>query len=218
MLSQTQILAFNAISTFVKSLNENYGKVQHSLALYSRLIEHMNLSQVQAISKVVNGFVKYISNNQEAIENCDVEKLTSNRVEYSEKVFIDMKFIFSKSDVETRNIIWRHLLTIYGILYPDSQAKEILKKMNSENKTPESALITDMVQKIVPHLNQDESNPMQAIMGLMTSGVFTDLVSTMQKSMDNGDIDMNSLMSQVGTMFANPALGGNKMLEEKKDT
>lgn len=217
-LSQTQVLAFNAISTFVKSLGENFGASQHSLALYARLIEHMNLSQVSAISKVVNQFIKYISQNQEAIESRNVSKLKLNSIQYSDKVFINMKDIFSRADSETQEIIWKHLLTIYGIVYPDSQAKDILKRMNNQTKTPESELINDMVQKIVPHLSQqDESNPMQAIMGLMSSGVFTDLVQTMQKGMDNGNIDMNNLMGQVTTMFANPALGGLNRIEEKKE-
>lgn len=203
-LSQTQLLAFNAITCFVKDLNNEFGQRQHSLQLYCRLIEHMNLSQEAAIAKVTDGFVSFIGKNQLAIESRNVEGLTEDKVVYSDKVFILLKVLFMNADADTRGVMWKHLLTIYGLLYPNSQAKEILRNMNSEVKSAETALISDMVQKIVPHLNPEETNPMQAIMGLMSSGVFTELIGTMQKGMDDGSVNMNSLLGQVTSMFSQP--------------
>jgi hypothetical protein len=201
-LSQSQLLAFNAITGFSKDLASEFAQRQHSLALYARLIEHINLSQESAIIRVVEGFISYIGKNQTAIESRDVEKLTNEKIEYSERVFVLLKPLFKLADADTKEVMWKHILTIYGILYPDSQAKDILRKMNSEVKNAETAMISDMVQKIIPHLNPDETNPMQAIMGLMSSGVFTDLIGTMQKGMDNGSVNMNSLLGQVTTMFS----------------
>jgi hypothetical protein len=227
-LSQTQLLAFNAITGFVKDLNSEFGQRQHSLALYSRLIEHMNLSQETAINRVVEGFISFIGKNQSAIESRNTEGLTADKVSYSDRVYLTLKPLFAQADAETKEVMWRHLLTIYGLLYPDSQAKEILRKMNSEVKSAETAMISDMVQKIVPHLNPDETNPMQAIMGLMSSGVFTELIGTMQKGMDDGSVNMNSLLGQVTSMFAQPdptarlitsastgGSGGDEIVEEK---
>lgn len=203
-LTQMQLLAFNAITGFVKDLSNEFKQKQHSLALYDRLIEHMGLSQEVAIRKVVDGFTTYISKNQTAIEQRDAEKLSSDKVVYSEKVFLVLRPLFDEADSETKEAMWKHLLTIYGILYPDSHAKDILRSMKSEVKNPETALISNMVEKIVPHLNPDETNPMQAIMSLMSSGVFTELVGTMQKEMDGGSINMNSLLGTVSTMFSQP--------------
>lgn len=226
-LSQTQLLAFNAITGFVKDLASEFGQRQHSLALYARLIEHMNLSQETAINKVVEGFISFIGKNQAAIETRDTEKLTSDKIAYSERVYVTLRPLFAQADADTRGVMWKHLLTIYGLLYPDSQAKDILRKMNSEVKSAETAMISDMVQKIVPHLNPDETNPMQAIMGLMSSGVFTDLIGTMQKGMDDGSVNMNSLLGQVTSMFAqpdptarlitSPSTGGDEIVEEKRE-
>lgn len=213
-LSQTQLLVFNAVNSFVKDLNIEFGPQQHSLALYARLIEHMNLSKEKAITNVVQGFSTFIGNNQTAIETQNESELTSEKIVYSDKVFICIKPLFTTADSQSKDVIWKHLLTIYGILYPDSQAKEILRKMNSETKSPESVLISNMVQKIVPHLNPEETNPMQAIMGLMSSGVFTELIGTMQKGMDEGNMDMNSLLGQVTSMFSQNDPTG-KLIQKK---
>lgn len=207
-LSQTQLLVFNAINSFVKDLNVEFGPQQHSLALYARLIEHMNLSKEKAINNVVQGFMTYIGNNQTAIETRNESLLTNEKIVYSEKVFVLIKPLFSTADDQSKEVIWKHLLTIYGILFPDSQAKEILRKMNSETKSPESVLISNMVQKIVPHLNPEETNPMQAMMGLMSSGVLTELLGTMQKGMDEGNLNMNSLIGQVQSMLTQNELPG----------
>lgn len=226
-LSQTQLLAFNAITGFVKDLASEFGQRQHSLALYARLIEHMNLSQESAINKVVEGFIGYIGKNQAAIESQDMEKLTAGKISYSERVYVTLKPLFNQADSETRAVMWKHLLTIYGLLYPNSQAKDILHKMNSEVKNAETAMISDMVQKIVPHLNPEETNPMQAIMGLMSSGVFTELIGTMQKGMDDGSVNIKSLLGQVTSMFdqADPTArlisgggtGGAEIVEERRE-
>jgi len=214
-LSQTQLLVFNAITCFVKDLNVEFGQVQHSLALYARLIEHMNLSKEGAINKVIHSFTHFIGENQTAIEEREENKLQNDKIGYSEKAFICLKPLFRVAEADTKDVMWKHILTIYGILYPDSQAKEILRNMKSEVKSAENQLISDMVQKIVPHLDPEETNPMQAIMGLMTSGVFTELIGTMQKGMDNGNVNINSLMSQVSSMLGEQSDPTQKLLPKK---
>ena len=216
-LSPTHLLAFNAITGFLKDLSSEFGKRQHSLALYARLIEHMNLSQEVAINKVVNGFVAYIGKNQDALETQTEEKLTNDKIIYSEKIFVSLKPLFAQSDKETKSVIWRHLLTIYGLLYPDSRAKDILRKINSDVKSAESAVISSMIDKIAPHLDSDTTNPMQAIMGLMSSGVFTELIGTMQKGVDDGSINMNALLGQVTTMFSQPDPTARLTIEQVED-
>lgn len=201
-LSQPHLLAFHAITGFIKDLASVFAQSHHSLALYARFIEHMNLSQEVPIKKIVSTFTSYIAKNQTAIETCDKTKLTNDRIEYSPKVHFTLSVLFAQADNETCEVMWKHLLTIYGILFPDSQAKEILKTINSKVKTPEAMLIQDMVEKIVPHLNTEDANPMQSIMGLMTSGVFSELMTSMQNGMNDGKVDMKSLMGQMTSMFA----------------
>ena len=214
-LSKTQLLAFNAISEFMKDLASNFGSKQPSLALYARLIEHMTLSQEIAIGKVVKSFSDYVSENQTAIEEKEDKKLTTTPISYSERLYLTLPPLFGMAENDIKIVMWKHLITIYGIFYPDSQAKDILRKMNESKGSAETELISSMVQKIVPHLNPDDTNPLQAIMGLVSSGVFTELIGTMQKGMDNGNIDMNGLMGQVQGMMAKPDLSNN-VIEKKK--
>jgi len=201
-LSSIQLNSFSAVTNFVLALGKEFGTRQHSLALYSRLVEHTTLSHESAILRHLEAFNKYIIDNQAAIEATEEAKLNSDNIVYSDKLFIDLRAILAMADADTKKVIWSHLVTIYGVMYPDSQAKEILKKIKSQKTSSETQIVGDMIQKIVPHLSADETNPMQAVLGLMQSGVFSDLVNTMQKGMDDGSVNVQSLLGTVSSMFA----------------
>lgn len=201
-LTDEQLCSFKAISNFVLALGGEFGSRQHSLALYARLVEHTTLSHENAILKHIEQFRNFVTANQVAIETSDEKAIVQDTITYSEKTFINMKHVFVMADADTKKVIWSHLLTILGIMFPSSQAKEILRKMKTHKKTAETELVGDMISKIVPHLNADETNPMQAVLGLMQSGVFSELVGTMQKGMDSGSVNVQSLLGTVGAMFA----------------
>ena len=201
-LTSIQLNGFSAITNFVLALSKQFGNKQHSLALYARLIEHTTLSHEPAILKHLEAFSKYVSENQMAIENTEESKLNSTPITYSDKLYIDLSAIFKVAEPDIKKVIWQHLITILGILFPDSQAKEIMRKLKSQKKSSETELVGEMIQKIVPHLDAEETNPMQAVLGILQSGVFSDLVATMQKGMDDGTVNVQSLLGTMTTMFS----------------
>jgi len=216
-LTVVQITGFNAISQFIKALGAEFGTKQHSLKLYARFVEHITLSNEKAISKIVETFTTFIINNQEAIETTDESKLTTERITFTEdKIYFTLKPLFKSADFDTKKVMWQHLITIYGIIFPDSKARDVLKKLK-ESPSHESAIISDMASKIAPHINKDETNPMNAIMGLMSSGIFTELINTVGKGMDEGTVDMASMMAKVQSMMAqdNPISSKTEIEEEK---
>ena len=62
-LSASQLLAFQAISSFVSEANKVGGRTQKSLQLYNRLIEKTNISHKDAIAKHIAGFKQFIVAN-----------------------------------------------------------------------------------------------------------------------------------------------------------
>jgi hypothetical protein len=199
MSTDYNLIAFKAITTFSNELNENFGsnKQNHSLKLYDRLISKTSLSHDKAIKKHISAFRDFCIDNRDGILGKDIKKFTSSKVEYSPKVYIDFVSIFNLADKETTEVIWNHLLTISALLDPAGNAKEILKK-NKEHAT-EADFLTDIINKVETHVKPD-SNPMEAVSTILSSGVFTDLISGMNNGIQDGTLDLGKLMGTVQTM------------------
>lgn len=197
------LIAFKAITSFCSELSDTFGKQNHSLKLYERLISKTSISHDKAIKKHIDIFREFCIANRDSLANKDFKNLTQTKVEYSSRVFIDFNSIFKKADSETTEIIWKHLLTISALLDPAGNAKEILKK-SKENKT-EANFLTDIISKVESHVKPD-SNPMEAVSAIMSSGVFTDLITGMNSGIQDGTLDLGKLMGTVQTMCS--SLGG----------
>jgi hypothetical protein len=122
--------------------------------------------------------------------------MTNNKVSYSSRVYIDFSSIFKDADKDTSNIIWKHLLTISALVDPAGKAKDILKN-NKDSK--EASFLSDIINKVESNVNPN-SNPLEAITSIMSSGVFTDLVAGMNTGIQNGELDLGKLMGTVQTM------------------
>jgi len=199
MISPTDynLIAFKAITSFSNELSETFGKNNHPLRLYDRLISKTSIAHDKAIKKHIDIFREFCITNRDSLTNKDFKNLLNTKVEYSSKVFIDFNNIFKKADSETTEIIWKHLLTISALLDPAGNAKEILKK-NKENKS-EANFLTDIINKVETHVKPD-SNPMEAVSAIMSSGVFTELISGMNSGIQDGTLDLGKLMGTVQTM------------------
>jgi hypothetical protein len=195
-----EIIAFKAISDFTKELCENFASKDknHSLKLYEHLLNKTTLSHDKAIKKHIESFREFCVANRDAISNKNYSLLVNNKVTYSSRVYIDFSSIFKDSDRETSNIIWKHLLTISALIDPAGKAKEILKN-NGDSK--EANFLSDIINKVESNVNPN-SNPLEAISSIMSSGVFNDLITGMNSGIQNGDLDLGKLMGTVQTMCA----------------
>lgn len=206
--STNNVLIFKAISGFVKDLSDLYGKQQHSLNLYRRLIEKTSVIHEQAISKNIDIFRKFCITNREALQNTDYEKLEEKIIRYSDKVFIDISSIFESADKDSRHAIWKHLLTISAFVDPGSNAKKLLREMavvskNSGGTGKEEDFLTSIIQKVESSIDTENasSNPMAAISSIMTSGIFTDLIGSMQNGIESGDLNIEKMLGTVQSML-----------------
>jgi len=217
MSTDYNLIAFKAITTFTNELNENFGsnKQNHALKLYDRLISKTSLSHDKAIKKHIDCFRTFCVDNRDGLLSKDIKKFISSKVEYSPKVYIDFINIFNLADKETTEVIWNHLLTISALLDPAGNAKEILKK-NKEHAT-EADFLTDIINKVENHVKPD-SNPMEAVSTILSSGVFTDLISGMNNGIQDGTLDLGKLMGTVQTMCSSLSnLQGGKTGDSPND-
>lgn len=201
-ISDTNLIAFKAISNFVIELGTEFAKKQRSLALYKRLVEKTTLVHEQPILKHISAFRKFCIDNREALEHRDETKLVNKKIVYSERVFIGIDTILKMADNDTKSVIWDHLLTITAIVDPTSKAKQLLQQasISSDSKGPEQDFLMNIFEKVEQHVDPNSTNPMQAISGILNSGVFTELISSMSENVDSGQLDLGRLMGTVQSL------------------
>jgi hypothetical protein len=137
----------------------------------------------------------------------NISKLSSveSKIEYSDKVFIDFESIFKSADKDTTMVIFDHLLTISALVDPTSKAKEILK---NDEKSKEADFLSTMIEKVEENVDINSSNPMEVVNSIMSSGVFNDLLSNMNNSLQDGSLDLGKLVGTVEKLCSNMAPKG----------
>lgn len=201
------LLIFKTISTFVNELSDIFSSQNHPLKLYQRLINKTTVSHEKSIEKHILAFRKFCISNRNLILTKNVSKLSSvdSKIEYSDKVFIDFESIFKSADKDTTMVIFDHLLTISALVDPTSKAKEILK---NDEKSKEADFLSTMIEKVEENVDINSSNPMEVVNSIMNSGVFNDLLSNMNTSLQDGSLDLGKLVGTVEKLCSNMAPKG----------
>lgn len=211
-MDNTSVLIFKAITGFISDLNSEFGGKFKSIALYNRLLEKTGIVHIGPINKHIECFRKFFSVNQQAMIEQKSELLVETKISYSNNVYVDVASVLKHTNKENTQIIWKHLLTIWGLIEPTSQAKKVLhESLKSDGGDGKEAQflsnILDKVQKTAEDAKISEnSNPMEALSGLMKSGAMNDLVSGMYKGLSDGSLDVGKLMNTVQNMVG--AMGG----------
>jgi len=198
----TSVLIFKAITNFINDLHTEFESRHKSITLYHRLLEKTGIMHTGPISKHIDCFRNFFNKNKEAMETRDATKFTETKVMYSDRVYVDIATVLKQSNSESKEIIWKHLLTIWGLIEPTSLAKQTLKEM-LKNDDKESRFLTNIIDKVEQTVDPSKmsGNPMEMISGLMQSGVFNDLINGMQGGLTDGSLDMNKLMGSVQGMM-----------------
>ncbi len=207
--SENTVFLFKCIVNFIHDLNELYGEEQKSLQLYNLLMEKTGIVHQEPIKKHIKIFYDFCKENEDAIISRDATRISQWKIEYSDKVFIDLKPIYESTDSDNRSILWEHFITLLAVLIPTSKAKEILadqKREKQKNGKPahEEDFLTNIIQKVSSSINVEDSNdPGKMMSGLMSSGVFNELVEDMNSGISNGDLDIGKMMSSLQGVMGN---------------
>ncbi len=202
-MTDTSLITFKAISNFTNCLEEVFGEEHRFLKLYAHLINKTQIAHEKPILKHIEAFRLFCMSNRDAIEQKNYKKFEMNNITYSDRVYIDMKIIFTSADKETASIIWKHLLTISALVDPTGKAKQLLKESTKTGKNgSEANFLTDIIEKVEQNVDPN-ANPMEAVTSIMQSGVFQELVTGMGEGLQNGDLDLSKLMGAVQNMVGN---------------
>lgn len=212
-MDDNKLRIFSAISSFINDLNSGFGKKYKPVALYNRLIEKTTNNDLIAIDRHISAFRSFFNKNLTYIKG---EKLEKNaRIEYSERVYLDVGTILHKLDKEDKKHIHTHLITIYSLMNLGSregkEALETLKSKNETNKglnlnlpnTTEGDFLKETLNEMTSQftdMNLDENseiNPMSMMTNMMQSGFFTKFMGDLQNKFDSGEVNLASLMKTV---------------------
>lgn len=214
MLTNTQKLAFTAISEFVNALSESFGSGsgsnrigshQRPLDLYARLLVHVNpgVAKPEIVVKHISCFSDYIVRNMKDI--LAKRKPVDQTLKYNDRIYLPVNLILDKSDPKTVDAIWTHLLTITTLLFPDSQARELLTTLESSPvPTNEEKVVHEMIAEISPMMDENAGNPIAIATKLMKNGSFMRMVKNMEQQASAGQLDIHALVGTAMKMFQTP--------------
>lgn len=193
--SADELYAFQTIQEFITSLHDYFGKKCHSLSLYYRLISKMTFQEKELIERHIRVFRNFCISNRQSILNKTT--FSSPCISFSDRVYVDMEYVFSNSDAETHSVVWEYILLLSALLDPTNKAKELLKDLKKDDSN-EGEFLGEMMDTIQSQMGtQSGGNPMEMIGSLMSSGVIGSLASNLQNNLQSGQLDIGKLM---GTM------------------
>ena len=198
MTDSTTLSQFNAITNFANALSDEFGSKMAPVKLYAHLLSKTALGHTKSIQKHISAFTSFCVANRDAIYEKECSKLCgdNHRIEYSERVYIDVRELLHLADADSRAIVWKHLMWLSALMDPSGRAKEILKEQGKGN---EGEFLQNIIGKVENAVNPD-APPMEAIGEIMKSGVFTELIDGMNNGLQNGELDLGKLMGTVQTM------------------
>ena len=189
---------YKCIKTYVNNLDECYGEDLVNIRLYNNLLKKTTSSHTEAIAKHIKLFSDFCDVNEKIILDNEYNNLVNSKIKFTENVYLDMNEILEMCDdnSEKKNM-WKHLQLMCSVNNPSINAKEIL----FQKETSETNFLKNMMDKVESSVeNMDSSNPMEAITGMMSSGVFSELVGSMTSGLQSGDLNIGNLLGTVNEM------------------
>jgi hypothetical protein len=208
-LTANELLAYQAISSFVSEANAVGGSTQKSLQLYNRLIQKTQISHAEAIKKHIVAFKKFCQDNQEALKEQEIDKLITKVIEYSSRVYINFRLLLINSK-ENASAIWQHIITIGAIVYPQAKLKKVLQEKQQRKElskeavfdgdSPEDDFLSNIMTKVESSVDPNTNDPSAALGQIMSGGLMSDLMGSMTSGMQDGSLDLGKLMGSLQKM------------------
>jgi len=195
--SGDELYAFQTIQDFINSLYDFFGSKCHSLSLYQRLLSKMTFQESDLIERHLKTFRNFCIANRTGLTQKDITAFTQTKISFSDRIYIDLDYVFRQSDDDTHKVVWEYLLLISALLDPENKTKELLKDLK-KNQGVDGEFLGDMMSTISSQLGSNPSgNPMEMIGSMLNSDVLGTLTSSLQSNLESGQLDLGKLM---GTM------------------
>ena len=209
----TNLKAFAKIRAFGKELSDAFGQKYKNVDLYNRLLKKTDILNSTQISRQVKVFEDFLVSNKPDIVSRNKKGLSGKSIKFSERVYFNIGDLLAESDKETSDVIFSHLQIILFVLHPDADVKLALQKSASEQSGTSSGKFIDSFMSKIENTFKEKNfkDAGEAISGLMSSNVMGELIDSMNKGVETGELDLNDLLSDVQGMLGNLTGSGGSM-------
>ena len=218
VLTDDDIQKFKVIVNFISDLSDIFGDTNDSIEMYNILLEKTGLTNYTAIRKNIIIFSEFLEQNKNEIEKKNLENINGS-IKYSDNIILNIKNILQSTDNDNRNEIWNHLNVLYSVIINNNSniitstnnIGDIITTNTNENTNEntttninENNVFSNIVGKISENVQNETSNdPGQIMQNMMQSGVFNELVTEMNDSLVNGDLDIGKMLGSLQNMLGN---------------
>ena len=198
-----QLCKFQSILDFVSDLYEVVGNSQHSITLYYRLITKTQVSDNDILQRHIKCFTEFCRKNTDAIKGADDSKLVTPRIEFTDRIYIDIQYLCKKLSETDQKAIWNHLRSIKAVMEDDNIVSRIMEQQDAQSEGGRN-VIADLMSTLQEEVDLSQlemtSNPMEMVMKLMSSGIVDNVVGKFQQKLNSGEIDLGEIMSAAHSM------------------
>lgn len=210
-LTDSDLLAFGALSKLISDVVSSQSDENIELTLYKHLVDKTGPTSVFAIRKHLNACSLWLTENEDAWQTQDHTKIgESSFIRYSDKVYLPMRLIFDNASVEDHKILWMHLLALQIRINPQSNAKSVLMKLMNERNGSQGAspatqnFMADMMGDIQTELQSqginEQASPFEAIEKMAANGALSRLMGSFASKVKDGGINPMEMMSSIQGM------------------
>jgi hypothetical protein len=198
MSSDTKSI-YAKIVAFVSELKNVFP--DEPIKLYYKLLKNTSITNTEGIEKHNQIFKDWILKNGELIKENKIQDCSEDGICFSNRVYIPIQKLAKDADKETYAALCSHLKLLLYMFEPSDELANALIQVENKNESTESDFIDNFMTKIETNFKDKEfNNPMEAMMSMFSSGVFTELVETMKDGVNNKTLDLNKLLGDVQGM------------------
>ena len=209
---------FKAVCEFAEQLNDAFGKDDVSINKVFRILLKTSMTNRKVVNRHVVLFHDFVTINRIPILGKVHNEFLQPEINLTERIGMNLKEVIEKADKPTRSIIWQHLFNIMYLFNPDDViVKNELKTSISENNITENKFLKDTFSKfeeVMKGTDTSQKDPMAMMGNLLQSGFLNDMIGNINSGVNNGDLNIKSLINNVQHLLGN--LSDTIDKEEKK--
>lgn len=200
---------FKAIMEFSDQLNDTFGKEDVNILKVYRIINKTPLTNRKMVDRHLSIFHSFLEDNREAIIARRPDQFKADRIQLTDKIYMNLRTIIEKSEESTRKAIWQHLFNIMYLYNPEDEIiRAELKVSMAEQDTKENKFLMDTFSKFEKAMTenkdlQNPSDPMSMVSNLMQSGFLNDMIGNINNGVSSGSLDIKSLIGTVQNLLGN---------------
>ena len=147
--------------------------------------------------------------NIDSILEKDLTKLDDSNIQYSEKVYINLKSIVDISTDDDKKVILEHMMVLVALLCPEEErVLDIIKKATTPSTSSTGPNIFETIFRQVNDTisNSDEENPMALLGNLLQSDFMNNIVNSVGANLENNNnLDISNMMESITGMIGSVA-------------